>query len=59
MGAGAVRKAAPANFATSDGAIRCMHWLSSQGETRRFHAWMHGLHARPAVIAALRAFTGP
>jgi hypothetical protein len=33
------------------GPIRFMHWLSRHVETRRFHAWMHGLHARPAVIA--------
>jgi len=56
MGTGAVRKAAPA---TSAGAMRFMHWLSSQGETRRFQAWMHGLHASPADNASLRPVTGP
>ena len=36
-----------------------MHTLSSQTETRRFHAWMHGLHARFAVTARMRGDTGP
>ena len=54
--AGAVRKAAPA---TSFAEMRCMHWLSVHGETRRFHAWMHGLHASPARSASLRPLTGP